>query len=110
MINIHVHTWQRDDETWLSGIVDPQTSDHVIPDQDHEYTVYSILDPDLLIHCYWLPVMPPDNIREEIYPVIAGQVIRFVVKRTKEEVIRALDEAFGDLDLPRFLDDEDAVD
>lgn len=71
-MEIHAHLWQQNGE-WLCGIIDTCKTANPKPTVKYAYTAYSSLDPNMLIHCYWLSDLPPDEVRDSLRELIFAQ-------------------------------------
>ncbi len=77
-VEIYAHIWQADDQ-WKCGIVDHRRTppDKLKPEGKSGYTALSLLDPDMLIHCYWLGELPSDENRDYCRDLIVNQALAF---------------------------------
>jgi hypothetical protein len=72
---VHAHLWVQDD-MWLCGIIDPDQTTKIAPDT-YGYSALSSLEPNMLIHCYWIPELPDDDTRDYVRDLIVDQALAF---------------------------------
>ena len=82
-VEIHAHLWQQNFH-WFCGIIDHRTSPKTSPLQEHGYTALSLLDPNMLIHCYWIGGMPNDETRDKCQELIVSQALQFYSVLTED--------------------------
>jgi hypothetical protein len=74
---VHAHIWRKD-LMWYIGIVDVAGhTQSLTPPGEFGYTALSLLEPDMIIHCYWLGGMPSDEERDDCMDLIINQAMGY---------------------------------
>ena len=73
---VHAHLWVQDG-MWLCGIVDTTADQRTTPDGEFGYSALSSLEPNMLIHCYWIGGLPDDETRDYVRDMIVHQAIAY---------------------------------
>jgi hypothetical protein len=73
---IYAQMWPEAD-FWHCRIIDTRVEKRIEPDGPYGYSSYSLTDPNVLIHVYWLGGLPSDFERDECQDMIVHQALEF---------------------------------